>query len=533
MNMQSLHVKVSVSVAVAALIVVLVSSHFAYQRAYESSFKGSERSVQQLLETVSTTAAIAAYVGNAELAQQVVAGLFINDIVVGAQVTAADQVLSEEGVTTSQNGHAVSLRLRNPFNDLEYVGEVVVQTNVPLITERARESALATTVGLATQAAVVGLMVLILVYWMMSRPLARLSQRLHRITPGDGNRVNVAKHHRRDEIGLLTKDINALLSTVETMLDEERQLRQRVEALEHRFRGIFEDSSAGIFLIHEQGMLSAANPAFFRITGISESSSTAFSVTDIVEKIFADTEQARALINKALSTGQPCAADLRIVEGQEGGTRWVHCVFSPAGAEPGQPLVEGVIYDVTQRKIDEERTRELAEKDGLTGLFNRQMVDKVLEELAERALVTDRGLVLMLIDLDGFKRINDTYGHDAGDEVLKTVAVRLKQCVRETDIVARMGGDEFMIILDQTKDTSTACTIAQKVVSVNREVINILPDIPETISVSVGIAIYPHHGDDIMTLRRYADQAMYSVKNRGKNGFAIYDPSVHHDSILI
>src|SRR5690606_22181279 len=100
-SFKSLHMKVSISVAAAALFVVMVTSYFFYQRAYQSSFADSERSVQQLLETVSTTAAIAAYVGNQELAQQVVDGLSINDIVVGAKIVTGSQILGQQGKTTA------------------------------------------------------------------------------------------------------------------------------------------------------------------------------------------------------------------------------------------------------------------------------------------------------------------------------------------------------------------------------------------------------------------------------------------------
>jgi methyl-accepting chemotaxis protein len=263
MNIQSLHIKVSLSVAAAALFVVLLSSQFFYQRSYEKSFADSERSVQQLLETVQATAAIAAYVGNRELAQQVVTGLTQNDIVVGAKIVANKEIIGQHGRTNADaKQQLISISLNAPFDEKEKVGELAVVPNFPLIALRARDSAMATAIGLAAQAAVVALLVLILVYWMMTRPLSYLSGRLHRITPGDGNRLDVAGVHRGDEIGLLAGDINALLHTVETMLEEERQLRRRVELLETRFRGIFEDSSAGIFLVRERGTLVTANPAF-------------------------------------------------------------------------------------------------------------------------------------------------------------------------------------------------------------------------------------------------------------------------------
>lgn len=525
MNIQSLHIKVSLSVAVAALFVVLLSSQFFYNSDYQKSFNNSERSVQQLLETVQATAAIAAYVGNRELAQQVVSGLTQNDIVVGARIIANKEIIGQDGKTnTDKKQQLISIALTAPFDEEEIVGELAVAPNISLIAARARDSAMATAIGLAAQAAVVALLVLILVYWMMTRPLSYLSGRLHRITPGDGNRLNVASVHRGDEIGLLTGDINALLHTVETMLEEERQLRHRVELLETRFRGIFEDSSAGIFLVRERGTLITANPAFFLVTGLDEQQQTAMDDDNIIARVFLDHEQANSLIKLSLISKRPHSADLRIRTAAKDPVRWVHCIFSPAGNAQHGATVEGVMYDVTQRKHSEERIRELAEKDSLTGLSNRQAAESALQELIQQATIGDRKFAVMLIDLDRFKTINDTYGHDAGDKVLVTIAERLRKLVRDSDVVARLGGDEFLLILNHTGNIDMIKRIAQKILDAQQAPIEVQPGAMEKIGMSIGIALYPEHGDNALSVRKHADQAMYVVKRQGKNNYALYDP---------
>ncbi|HSC68457.1 MAG TPA: diguanylate cyclase [Cellvibrio sp.] len=525
MNIKSLHIKVSLSVAAAALFVVALSAQFFYQRSYQQSFADSERSVQQLLETVQATAAIAAYVGNRELAQQVVTGLTQNDTVVGAKIVANKEVIGSNGRTAADDQQQlIAIALSAPFDEQERVGELAVVPNFPLIALRARDSARTTTIGLVAQAAIVTLLVLAMVYWMMTRPLSQLSGGLHHITPGDGNRLAVSRFHRGDEIGVLTDDINALLHTVATMLEEERQLRHRVELLETRFRGIFEDSSAGIFLVREQGSLVTANPAFFQLAAMDEAQQKNLGESNVIARVFLDHDRASALIKLALVSKRPHSADLRIRNLHDEPLRWVHCIFSSAGNIQQGAAVEGVMYDVTQRKQAEERIRELAETDSLTGLSNRQAADSALEELIRQAPIGGREFAVMLIDLDRFKYINDTYGHDAGDKVLITIAARLRKLVRDSDVVARMGGDEFLLLLNHAGNISMVQRIAQKILAAQQAPIEVQPGVLEKIGISIGIALYPQHGDNPLSVRKHADQAMYAVKRRGKNNYAIYSP---------
>lgn len=528
MNIKSLHIKVSFSVATVALLVVLLSAQFFYKRDYARSFAESERSVLQLLETVQNTAAISAYVGNRELAGQVVTGLTQNDIVLGARITANNEVIGEDGKGADKMPRqtTIAIALVAPFDEQEVVGELAVVPNAQLISTRARHSALSTAISLAAQSALVALLVLVLVYWLMTRPLSDLSGSLHRITPGDGSRLRVNRIHSGDEIGQLAGDINVLLQTVEKMLEEERQLRHRVELLETRFRGIFEDSSAGIFLVRERGALVTANPAFFRLTG-EDDKVLDLGDDDIITRVFFDNEQALSLIRLALVTKRPHSADLRIRSQVDEQPRWVHCIFSPASCAQHNATVEGVMYDVTQRKLSEARIRTLAETDGLTGLSNRQAADYALQTLITRTPVGGNSFAVMLIDLDRFKHINDTFGHDAGDKVLIAVAERLRNLVRESDVVARMGGDEFFIILNYAGNIGMVTRIAQKILDAQQMPIEVQTNVFEKIGMSIGIALYPDHGDNPLSLRKHADQAMYVVKRRGKNNYAIYNPSTH------
>lgn len=517
----SLHIKVTLSVATATLLVMLLSGHFFYNNTYEKSYLESERSVSQLMATVETTAAISAYVGNKELASQVISGLLKNDNVVGAKIVANGKLLGEGGSPVVLISKPISLVLKAPFNPTEITGQLVVTPNIPLIEKHASEAAMANTINLAGQALVILLAVMLLVYRLMTSPLTRLSQTLHKITPGEAKTLDIPEAKRKDEIGQLVRDINGLLLTVDHVLTEERQLRHRIEALEHRFRGIFEDSSAGIFLIREDGSLVTANQAFCNLMNIhaSDPQTVEFNVFNAG---FGEPNQVKGLIKLAIVAQRSCSADL-ITHETNNLVKWVHCIFSPAGENQGQKVVEGVMYDVTQRKFTEERTKELAEKDILTGLANRQAADTFLRETVLRAKRESISFIVLLCDLDRFKYINDTYGHDAGDWVLKVVADRLRRRVRSSDLVARLGGDEFFIVLSNTDNLQKATEIAQAILLDHQESMEVQPGFTEQVGISIGIAAFNPLEDNEASVRKHADKAMYTVKRRGKNGYAIYD----------
>ncbi len=166
-----------------------------------------------------------------------------------------------------------------------------------------------------------------------------------------------------------------------------------------------------------------------------------------------------------------------------------------------------------------------ANYDTLTGLPNRRIFFDTLEHIVSESKTNTTKSALLYLDLDFFKIINDTYGHEVGDGVLVTVGRRLMNCVRGTDFVARLAGDEFAIIMQDIGSSSNAKQFAEKVQAVLQEPI-IVDAVECTINASIGISIYPEAGDDGETLLRNADSAMYAIKKKGKGGIGIYDHQV-------
>lgn len=197
----------------------------------------------------------------------------------------------------------------------------------------------------------------------------------------------------------------------------------------------------------------------------------------------------------------------------------------------GQPelLARSIRYAI-ERKRAEERLTHLAQYDHLTGLVNRTLFrDRLIHAMA-RSKRLQQPMGLMLLDLDRFKSVNDTLGHDAGDQLLKSVADRLRECVREVDTVARMGGDEFTIILEALSHEDDITTVAQRITKSLTEPFP-LGNQRVSIGVSIGITVYPLDDHEIDDLLRHADAAMYRAKQHGGNSFQFHLPD-HASSTL-
>jgi diguanylate cyclase (GGDEF)-like protein/PAS domain S-box-containing protein len=181
----------------------------------------------------------------------------------------------------------------------------------------------------------------------------------------------------------------------------------------------------------------------------------------------------------------------------------------------------GTGTDITEEKKVEDQIRHMAHHDALTELPNRVLLHDRIGQAIAQARRNRRVAALLVIDLDRFKNINDSLGHQVGDGLLRTVAERLVACVRDADTVARMGGDEFVVVLTDLKRAEDAGPIAQKILGALPRPVNI-EDHELRVTSSIGICAYPHDGEDVETLMRNADAAMYHAKETGRNNFQFF-----------
>ena len=184
-----------------------------------------------------------------------------------------------------------------------------------------------------------------------------------------------------------------------------------------------------------------------------------------------------------------------------------------------QRTIFNLVHEVQQQR---DHIADLAARDHLTGLPTANLANDRLQMKMSLALRNDARVAVMFVDLNGFKVVNDTWGHEAGDLLLQEIANRLRQCTREGDTVARIGGDEFVVLLGDLKTRQEAIPVAEKIIDQVCRPVNYAGQ-SITSGVSIGISIFPEDAADIATLRRLADRAMYQVKRGGKNGFAFAD----------
>jgi diguanylate cyclase (GGDEF)-like protein len=193
-------------------------------------------------------------------------------------------------------------------------------------------------------------------------------------------------------------------------------------------------------------------------------------------------------------------------------------------------LARGRLRESKTKLAHAERVEYLAYHDGLTGLPNRSMFSKLLGHSISEAHRYQRRLAVAFLDLDRFKQINDTLGHEAGDQLLKEVATRLKGCVRDSDTVARLGGDEFVVLLPQLEDEKYAAIVAQKILAAAAKPFMLMGQ-EFRVTASIGISTYPQDGLDEQTLTKNADIAMYQAKTEGRNNFQFYSEKLNANSL--
>ena len=263
--------------------------------------------------------------------------------------------------------------------------------------------------------------------------------------------------------------------------------------------------------------------------GISESE-LEYTLNDWYERIHPDDKiMTMEIVHESIANNKSYAAEFRM---KHSSGHWVWIQGSGAVVEwdeKGKPLrLCGTHQDISHRKRSEEDLLFLANYDHLTHLPNRNLLKEDIKLLLSQKCHSNNQLALFFIDLDNFKMVNDTYGHDFGDLLLINVVGRIKQVIRDEDVFSRFGGDEFVLVINDADDLDSLSVVAQKIVEIMKEPI-ILKRHAIYSSVSIGISVFPHDGDDFNLLLRNADTAMYKAKDAGRNQFCFYTSQMNDE----
>lgn len=291
---------------------------------------------------------------------------------------------------------------------------------------------------------------------------------------------------------------------------------------EERMRTITQMAADAIVMIDATGAVSFWNPAAEKLFEYSTAEALGMDLHKIIvpRRHYDDFRKGFAVFAK---TGEGAVVDktLEMTARRQDGTEFpVEISISGIRTKEEWHAV-GIIRDITERKQAEERLREFAEKDSLTGLLNRRKFYEVLEQERERAARYARSLSLIMFDVDRFKAVNDTYGHAAGDKVLKKIASLVTDHIRKADIIGRIGGEEFAVLATETA-AGSALALAEKI----RYAVEMTAhDHVGTITVSIGVSTYDN-GLTLDEFVRRADKALYTAKNNGRNRVEYYSAFV-------
>lgn len=346
---------------------------------------------------------------------------------------------------------------------------------------------------------------------------------------GNGNETVAVDALKAGASDYLVKDVNMgflelLPVVVEQVLGKSRMMRERdqmfamIREREERYRKLVELSPDGIAIIEGETVV-FVNPAGLALFG-------AGSLAEMQEKPFVDHihPEYQAVFLSQLNLMEESHVQVPWME-----QRFIRCTGAEVAVEvagipflhDGRHVAQIIFRDISERKLAKEHLEQMAHYDLLTGLPNRIFFYDRVECMLEHARRYRDQLALLYLDLDSFKPVNDELGHDAGDLLLKEVARRLQASTRKSDSVARIGGDEFVVLLSKIETPDAASLVADKIIAAMAHPFDIEGN-RCSIGVSIGIAIFPKDGSDSSLLVKKADAAMYRAKTTGKNRYCMF-----------
>ena len=330
------------------------------------------------------------------------------------------------------------------------------------------------------------------------------------------------------ERGVGLYDRHGRLLAIEGIIQDVTARVQALHALraaERRYHSLFENAIEGIFRSTPEGQYLDANPALAKIYGFDSQAQLIDGLRDIRTQLYVDPDRRAEFMHLVRTRGAVAGFESQVYR-RDGSVIWISENARAVFSEDGElSHFEGTVEDITERKQYEARIEQQANFDELTGLANRTLLRQRLEQGILATAGTGGRLALLFVDLDRFKIINDSLGHQVGDELLVAMAGRLRSCARERDTVARLGGDEFVVLLSSARDLDEVRSRAEHLLeALGKPWRSPLGEFHVTSS--VGVAVYPENGRDAESLLKNADAAMYRAKESGRNTLQFFTPEL-------
>lgn len=519
---ESIVAKSTLKILASALVIAVIASVISIISLQRYQQAQIEKSIEQLASTVESSASIAAFTSDEQLANEVTRGLLTNQIVkkvvITVTVNKASRLLTSLPVNVNLiDSQPFTKQLYSPFNADEQVGKLEIWLAESLVKKQASAYAKFTTLILLAILICITSILSWVIYQSITKPIKSISDEIHSIKLHGDSLISTPPNNKHDEIGRLVLDTNQLISRLKSLISSEHKLRVKHESDEQRLRMIFDKSQTGMFVMNDSLTISSWNPALLSMLNFQRNDIKPDNdIITLEDLIPAHITVFKKSIQDTLNTKEPLIFIINI-ENLNKKQKWLEVSMFAIDDKK----VQGIFNDITSHKIATLQAIKIAERDPLTGLLNRRGFEPKLEMLMQHQ-VTLPSIALLVIDLDSFKQVNDEFGHDAGDFVLKEVSQLLIDCVRKDDLIARLGGDEFAIILNSIELPERACRIAKKVVNAVSKPI-IFNNQTLQIGASVGIAVASPQSDTPLLLIKHADEAMYMAKQAGKSRYHLYN----------
>ncbi|MBU2882894.1 sensor domain-containing diguanylate cyclase [Psychrosphaera sp. B3R10] len=507
MNKSGLLIRLALIIIFAALAIGFLSAQIFYRITYLDTVQDTKNEISQLYSTVSATASVAAYLEDTEMANDVLKGLVSNNVVLAAEFKTSNLKLIDGVLAQSDNAKS-EFDIPSPFIKEDTVGKLILYHDEKYIQQHAQQIGQNNATALVTQAIFVTLITIFIAYVLITKPILSVGSALGKVKPGTEDRLSYPVFHTSSEIGVLVDDVNFLLDKAYNSFQEETKLRQDIEFLEKRFRMLFENSISPIILTEPSGNIILFNKAFeVLLSKLGKHFKKNFGV--LLEEIFVDREQLKDVVELAISSDEIATGEFKLVsEDPSSDTVWVQIVVTTIVSEDLKEYYQLTLHDISKRRKQLEKLSELADYDQLTNILNRHGAEVQIKQL----IADQIPFAFILLDLNGFKQVNDIYGHDAGDEILRHVAKQLLISLRKRDIACRWGGDEFVVVLpgiskeDLVKLSEKIYDKIAKPYYLNNQ------DMQVAVGSSMGVTFYPDDHTDLKSLVKLADQAMYRAK---------------------